>query len=537
MGKRIRVPDHDIQLGSAEMMLTQTRMFQRLMEIRQLGLAYLVYPSAGHSRGYHSLRCLEEAQRILAALEEHHGDISDDDRRAVRGAALLHDIGHIPFSHTLEDEHEILPKHDHAQRIELALGRLHDEISEREREAGPALEVIEAARPLLLAIAGGPEAEQDWRSDTVGNTVCADLLAYITTDAQWTGIEKRPGYYRIYEYFDRVDNRLCIRLTKGGLRNDIVSSIMDLLDMRYALTERVVVHHAKAVASAMLARAARLAGLEFTDELLDMGDERFLIHLSQLAASNGSEGAKRLVDGLTARRLHRRVFKVGVRARDAWDEGRDRSFCDTYRDGQEVERLLAEVENSAGLPIGSLAMWCPPAKSGMKLVRAHVVWDVGSGQRGPHELRDDMVAETFPEVGKRVRTIEDQYRGLWSCLVTLDRAHEHRVADVVRLLEQEMQIECDRTFADTYLVSIPGFSTGRARADAVEAVTRRIQERAKEELADQSKAALGGNADVVDEDDVLRTMRHVIDRELGAEPSPPSEADGTDQGELDLEPD
>jgi len=62
-------------------------------------------------------------------------------------------------------------------------------------------------------------------------------------------VSKKPGHYRIYEYLRIEDQRLCIQLTKGGLRTDVVSAIMDLLDMRYALTERVLFHHAKCVAS------------------------------------------------------------------------------------------------------------------------------------------------------------------------------------------------------------------------------------------------------------------------------------------------
>jgi hypothetical protein len=68
-------------------------------------------------------------------------------------------------------------------------------------EVAPDLaERIDAAVPILNAISGG--TTQDWKSDIVGNTVCADLLAYISTDAAMTGIEKRPGYYRLYEYFE-----------------------------------------------------------------------------------------------------------------------------------------------------------------------------------------------------------------------------------------------------------------------------------------------------------------------------------------------
>src|SRR5687768_2719981 len=118
--KRLRIPSEDVRLTAEEIAVTQTRTFQRLFDLKQLGLAYLVYPNATHTRGAHSIRCLAESQRILAALHRE----GDAQAPAVRMAALLHDIGHVPFSHTLEDEHVVLAKHDRPERLNLALDRL-----------------------------------------------------------------------------------------------------------------------------------------------------------------------------------------------------------------------------------------------------------------------------------------------------------------------------------------------------------------------------------------------------------------------------
>jgi uncharacterized protein len=217
--KRLRVPNEDIRLREAEIAVSQTRTFQRLFFMKQLGLAYLVYPAASHTRGAHSIECLNQAVKILAALPSRPSREEED---AVRMAALLHDIGHVPFSHTLEDEHAILHKHDRGERFSKVLDRLRAEISSQ-----TARNTVDTARPILEALCEIPGSTQDWKSDLIGGTVCADLLAYITTDAAWTGIEKRPGYYRIYDYFEIRNGRLCIRLTKGGLRNDIISAVMD----------------------------------------------------------------------------------------------------------------------------------------------------------------------------------------------------------------------------------------------------------------------------------------------------------------------
>jgi len=382
--KRLRIPNKDVQLDADEIAVTQTRQFQRLFDLKQLGLAYLVYPAASHTRGHHSIRCLHEAEKILKALREKQPEIvTGHASKLVRMTALLHDIGHAAYSHTLEDEHLVLEKHDRKERLEIALELLKSEVASEQTKA-----LIDEAKPILYAISSKDENDKDWKSDIVGNTVCADLLAYIATDADYTGIVKKPGHYRIYEYFQLVKiserYRVCIKLTKGGLRTDIVSAIMDLLDMRYALTERVLFHHGKCVASGMLARAARLCGLpgnisprllrdlepellanpssdvfltlgfstleeakEFFDvediaamasderdaakrflsralemTLLRMADERFINFLERLALRKQTEeanGALRLIAGLRSRRLYKRTFKVGQTGRNNWD--------------------------------------------------------------------------------------------------------------------------------------------------------------------------------------------------------------------------
>ena len=102
----IRDPLWDnIRLEPAAVQAMDTPAFQRLRYVRQLGHAFLVYPGATHSRFEHALGAYHLARRALASLEE-RGDLVDVpelDRLAVRLAALLHDIGHYPFSHALEE--------------------------------------------------------------------------------------------------------------------------------------------------------------------------------------------------------------------------------------------------------------------------------------------------------------------------------------------------------------------------------------------------------------------------------------------------
>src|SRR5262249_31898532 len=110
--KLIRDAVHgDIEVGPLEVELMDTPEFQRLRGIKQLGTAYLVFPSAVHTRFEHSLGASWMAHRILLSVRR-NGNVSEDDETRIRVAALLHDITHIPFGHTLEDERRVLPRHD-----------------------------------------------------------------------------------------------------------------------------------------------------------------------------------------------------------------------------------------------------------------------------------------------------------------------------------------------------------------------------------------------------------------------------------------
>src|ERR1044071_3494954 len=110
--KLIRDAVHgDIEMGPLEVELMDTPEFQRLRGIRQLGTACLVFPSAVHTRFEHSLGTSWMTHRVLDAVRRSR-PISVEEEIVIRIAALLHDITHIPFGHTLEDERRVLPRHD-----------------------------------------------------------------------------------------------------------------------------------------------------------------------------------------------------------------------------------------------------------------------------------------------------------------------------------------------------------------------------------------------------------------------------------------
>ncbi|NQY05202.1 MAG: HD domain-containing protein, partial [Flavobacteriaceae bacterium] len=76
--------------------------FQRLRRITQMGVSYLVYPGAHHTRFHHALGCMHLMQKAIRVLRFKNVTITEEDDQALLIAHLLHDIGHGPFSHAME---------------------------------------------------------------------------------------------------------------------------------------------------------------------------------------------------------------------------------------------------------------------------------------------------------------------------------------------------------------------------------------------------------------------------------------------------
>src|SRR5881296_4337763 len=169
-GKLIRDAVHgDIEMSSLEVELMDTPEFQRLRGIKQLGTAYLVFPSAVHTRFEHSLGTSWMAHRILQAVRRTEA-ISQDEERLIRVSALLHDVTHIPFGHTLEDERRVLPRHDKdEERADYFLGQ--SAIAKILTREG----IQDAVRQTLQS--GGT-----YQSDITGGAISADLLDYLRRD-------------------------------------------------------------------------------------------------------------------------------------------------------------------------------------------------------------------------------------------------------------------------------------------------------------------------------------------------------------------
>jgi HD superfamily phosphohydrolase len=390
----------DIELEPYLVDLLDTPELQRLRGIRQLGTAHLVYPSANHTRFEHVLGACHVAGRILDALARAGQRLAPEVVRAVRAAALVHDVGHVPFGHTFEDERRLFPRHDGPERTRLFLG---------DTALGQAL-AAHGLRELVLDSMGAGGAAGEGApgcpplvADIVSGTISADLLDYLARDAHATGI-RRAYDERVFRYMDVDQGRLVLRLQKRGLpREDAFSEVIHLLRLRYTLSERVYFHHAKiasgALVSKLVERAVRL-GLALP-ELFALGDEGLLLHLERAYAPKDPVIA-RLLDDLGARRLPKRAFLLTRRIPPDVQRGLVARF---HHDRAERERVEAELEREVGLAPGDVIIYCPGAE--MSLKEANILVDTGRG--GVRSLKDLALRE--------VDELLERHRDLWKFFV------------------------------------------------------------------------------------------------------------------------
>ena len=292
----IRDPLWDnIRLDRPFAALVDTPTVQRLRYVRQLGHAFLVYPGATHSRFEHALGTFHLCRTALAALEERGelDDISDDDRLAVRAAALLHDIGHYPFSHALEEAG--FPHHE-----DLGVRRLDED------ELGKALTSM-GGRSFHRQVGAMVKGES---SSPLGGLISGSLdldkIDYLSRDARNCGVP-----------YGTVDvNRLLAALTivkldgklQIGVHEKGVSALESLLFAKYQMYRNVYWHHAVRSATCMFKRAVRAAVAkgELTPSDVAVGTDATL---SVALMDDDPTGLGRAVQ---ERRLHKRAIDISA---------------------------------------------------------------------------------------------------------------------------------------------------------------------------------------------------------------------------------
>jgi HD superfamily phosphohydrolase len=206
---RLRDPIHGfLHLDPLEAALVATRPVQRLRWIHQLGLTFLVYPGAEHSRFSHVLGAMHLAGRVFDALAEKDPLPLTEaeaalERRRLRAAALLHDIGHAPFSHSAEDRFEQGIDHEEMTRRLLA----SDEVRAAFDSHGSGV-AAEEVRDLL---AGNVTPSRRYLAQIVSGELDVDKMDYLLRDSLFCGVR-----YGVYDLDRLMETLTTIRDPESG---------------------------------------------------------------------------------------------------------------------------------------------------------------------------------------------------------------------------------------------------------------------------------------------------------------------------------
>ena len=210
--------------------------FQRLRNIKQLGLTYLVYPGANHNRFQHALGALHLMSEAILTLRSKGNCISDAEAEAASIAILLHDIGHGPFSHSLE--YSIAKDISH-ETISRYFFRLLN--TEMEGRLSMAIEVFEGSYP------------KKFLHQLVSSQLDMDRLDYLRRDSFFSGVtEGMVGVERIIKMLNVVDDQLVVE-AKG------IYSVEKFLIARRLMYWQVYLHKTVVVAEQILIKMLQRA--------------------------------------------------------------------------------------------------------------------------------------------------------------------------------------------------------------------------------------------------------------------------------------
>lgn len=286
---------NNIRIEGPYLRLLDSAVFQRLRYVRQLGLAHLVYPGATHSRLEHALGAYHLARETVRVLGESGAldQVAPDEGAIVIAAALLHDIGHYPFSHALEELG--VPHHEEVAEPLLCTGEI---------AAILRAEFSADAPERILALVRGRSRSP--LQGLISGSIDLDKIDYLKRDAMMCGvaygeIDVDRLRHALVLVTDPASGRLAVGLREKGL-----SALESLLFAKYQMYRNVYWQHAVRSATAMYKRLvedALRAGHLRADALASYTDEGIL-HAMERA------GAGPLLDALRHRRLFKRAMEV-----------------------------------------------------------------------------------------------------------------------------------------------------------------------------------------------------------------------------------
>ena len=318
----IRDPIHGlIELSQKELDIINTKAFQRLRRIRQLAMTFLVYPGTLHTRFDHSIGVMHIAGRICDRLKQ-RGEISDEDCKRVRLAALLHDIGHGPFSHVSE---YLLEKHatDEAREISVR-EKIHEQVTvdilENDSEIGNVFSSEEGE--FVVEIIKG-KTTRDFRRDIVSSDLDADKMDYLLRDSYFAGV--KYGMYDLEKIIESCQVSCEEDQSYLAISDEGIYALEQLLLARYHMSQQVYFHRVRLISNAMIVRGVEIAIREGNQKLIQLyqydGSPKFIRNymkyhderLIDILKGCTQKNARSIFNRLYERRLFKRISELQLK--------------------------------------------------------------------------------------------------------------------------------------------------------------------------------------------------------------------------------
>ena len=379
----IKDPVHGyIEVPAEILPLVDSPALQRLHHIRQLGFAYLVYPGANHTRFEHSLGAMH-----LASLLCRHLGFGTAETRTICCAALLHDIGHGPYSHASE---RLMQEYTQFS---------HDDIREQLKEPilAKQLEINSISPDEVAALISGSHRY----AGIIHGDLDVDRMDYLLRDAHYTGAP--------YGNFDaeRLTKSLAVVDNTIVLNESGISAAESLLIARTLMGPSVYYHHACRIAEEMFLLACRSHFRKDVDavrEFLTMDD----VTATALLLNSDEEITRDLINRIRTRNLYKRAVYAGK-------ELVDRDHLPQTKSG--IERLHTAIAETAGVAPDKIILDIPPLRKEMKMdikVRNH------------HDL------VPFEEIVPMIAMMNATRQGQWRLGVYAPAELRERVSDAAR---------------------------------------------------------------------------------------------------------
>jgi hypothetical protein len=333
-------PIHDfIRVYDTELKIIDLPIFQRLRRIRQLSGAHLTYPSAQHSRFEHSLGVMHIAGQAANALKE-KGFLKSDQIQEIRLAALLHDVGHGPFSHLFEEVLQIKKKIS------------HEEIGKRiiqESEIGDILSKAGFDKKRITKLAFG-YPKYRFVNEIISGSLSADMMDYLQRDGYFTGAEHaKIDHKRIIQSLDVYKTRL-------ALEKSALYSFESMILSRYQMFKAVYFHKTVRSAEVMMLESIRLADDDcgFTNLNLDnytkLTDEFVVSSILDLSGYTSKQRrAKEFATDYQNRRLLKCVYeKIMTKKSGNAQQIREKIAKKSRLD---IEEIFVDTSGTSSLPL------------------------------------------------------------------------------------------------------------------------------------------------------------------------------------------